>query len=216
MQISVIVADDHTLFRKGLISLLSSSGDIVVTGEASNGNELLECISSKKADVILLDISMPGMDGYEVLQDLAKQNHAIRSIVISMHDGEPFIIRAIEAGACGFLSKDSHPDEIIHAIKDVVTGGFHFSERTNQAMIHRLAKKAHSIRNLPAEQVTFSDRETSILTLLCQGETSESIGKKLFISPRTVDGIRSKMIQKAGVKNVIGLCAYAIKYGIVD
>ncbi len=215
--ISLVMADDHAMFRSGVIALLKAYKDLVVVGEASDGKELLDLLAViKQPDVLLLDLSMPNMGGYAVLQALKKQNSSIKTIVISMHDEEHFITKAIEDGACGFLSKSAEPDEIQMAVHSVMENGFYFNEKTNLAMIHNMVSKKNLIPVFNNITVTFSDKEKMVLQLLARELTSTEISERLNISERTIEGMRGTMIKKTGVRNVVGLILFAMRNKIIE
>lgn len=215
--ISLVMADDHAMFRGTVISLLKSYQDLVVVGEANDGKELLELLAViKQPDVLLLDLSMPNMGGFAVLQALKKQSSTIRTIVISMHDEDHFITQAIEDGACGFLSKSAEPDEIQMAVHSVMENGFYFNEKTNLAMIHGMVSKKNLIPVFSNTSVTFSDKEKMVLQLLARELTSTEISERLSLSERTVEGLRSNMIKKTGVRNVVGLILFAVRNKVIE
>ncbi len=215
--ISLVMADDHAMFRSGVIALLKMYKDLVVVGEASDGKELLDLLAViKQPDVLLLDLSMPNMGGFAVLEVLKKQSSTIKTIVISMHDEDHFITKAIEDGACGFLSKSAEPDEIQMAVHSVMENGFYFNDKTNLAMIHNMVSKKKLVPVFNNTSVTFSDKEKMVLQLLARELTSTEISNQLNLSERTIEGLRSAMIKKTGVRNVVGLILFAVRNKVIE
>lgn len=216
MAIRVIVADDHKLFRQGLINLLNGFNDIEVIGEAANGSELLEMLNHRKPDAILLDIQMPVMDGMQALKQIPKSNASPYVIVLSMWDGNRDIYDAIEAGAVGYLHKNAEPEEIELALKSVVKSGFYFNERTNKAMLQRMINKDSIKPTFEATPKDLTDIEREVLIFLCKELTSQEIADKINLSKRGVDSVRERLFEKTGCKNVAGLALFAAKHKLID
>lgn len=216
MAIRVIVADDHKLFRQGLINLLNGFNDIEVIGEAANGSELLEMLNHRKPDVILLDIQMPVMDGMQALKQIPKKHALPFVIVLSMLDGNRDIFDAIEAGAVGYLHKNAEPEEIELALKSVVKSGFYFNERTNKAMLQRMINKDSIKPTFEATPKDLTDIEREVLIFLCKELTSQEIADKINLSKRGVDSVRERLFEKTGCKNVAGLALFAAKHKLID
>lgn len=215
--ISFVMADDHAMFRSSVLALLRGYKDLVLVGEASDGKELLELLSTiKQPDVLLLDLSMPNIGGFAVLEKLKKQSSSIKTIIISMHDEDHFITKAIEDGACGFLSKSAEPDEIQMAMHSVMENGFYFNEKTNLAMIHSMVSKKKLVPVFHNTSVIFSDKEKMVLQLLARELTSTEISEAVNISERTIEGMRGNMIRKTGVRNVVGLILFAVRNKVIE
>jgi DNA-binding NarL/FixJ family response regulator len=215
--IKVILTDDHKLFRSGIKSLLHSFDDFQVIAEAGNGKELLDILSqgNEPPDVILLDLEMPVMDGMETLKNLKIQYPEVKCVVLSMHDDEKFIIHMMELGARGYLLKNAEPEDIDQAIRSVAQTGYHFSDKISRIMLQGLVKKEKvepSFQNKEA----LSDREVEVLRLICEELTAAEIAERLFISARTVEGHRNKLMEKTGAKNIAGLVVYAMKEGLYE
>lgn len=214
--IKIAIADDHELFRKGIKNILQEYTKFTIIFEADNGRTLLEKIkcSHEMPDVVLLDIRMPIMDGFETAETLIKNFPSIKIIVLSMHDGARHIIRMIELGANGYLFKNAHPQEVIKSIELVLENDYYFNSKINtllQKVIRYKGKKSGD-REIP---VVITKREQEVLELICKQNTNNEIAKILFLSSRTIEGHRKNLITKLGVKNIAGLVVYAIKEELV-
>lgn len=212
----VLVADDHKLFRSGLISMLKEHEEIEVACEAENGAEALKLAASTHPDVMLLDLDMPVMTGYDVLKELKKVNSPVKCIVISMHASDEFMVRAVTAGACGFIAKNAEPSEIVIAIESVNRNHFYFNENINNAMLKSLVKGKRIEPTFNAVDVSFSEKDIQILQKMVDGYTNAEIASQLYISLRTVENLRWNMMRKVGVNNVVGLIVYAIKHNLIN
>jgi two-component system, NarL family, response regulator DegU len=214
--IKLALVDDHNLFRKGLISMMSGIEDFEVIIEATNGKEFLENPLLNQVDLVLLDIEMPELDGIKVTEALRKSgNNEIKIIIISMHDEDQFVLHLMETGANGYLLKDSDPDEVETAIRKCIETGNYFSDFLSSIMLKKMKMKPIQNKKIFNYKTDLSVRELEILTLICSGITTNEIGKRIHISPRTVEGHRLRIIEKLGVKNTAGLVAYAIKNNLV-
>lgn len=215
--IRIAIADDELLFRKGLTRIIHEFGGMQVTSEAANGKELLLQFShwqKEPPDVLLLDISMPEMDGMTVFPKIHQQFPLLKIVMLSVFSDDRHIITMIEAGANGYLVKNSEPDEVKRAIETVIKHDYYFNDLTLRAMQKSLQKKKNrSAMAVPAELTT---REREVLELICREHTAVEIGQQLFISERTVEGHRNHLLLKTGAKNTAGLVVYAVKNGIVD
>lgn len=212
--ISYIIADDHRIFRQGLKAALTDDHELECIGEAGNGLELLEALTVREADVVLLDFQMPKMDGFEVLKILKTQYPSIKVIVITMFDDEHHILSMMEAGANGYLLKDADPEEIKDAVHCVCNNGYYFTDLVNTTLLNKVIQQHKDARGGKPE-VRLNDREVAVLQLICQELTAVEIGQKIFLSARTIEGIRSNLLEKIGVKNTAGLVIFALKNGLV-
>jgi len=212
--ISYVIADDHKIFRQGLKVALTVDRNLKCTGEAAHGKELLDLLKTKKADVVLLDLKMPEMDGLDTLKRIKTDHPLLKVIVLTMFDDEHFVLHMMEAGANGYLLKNTEPDEIMDAIHSVIDNEYYFNDLVNNTLIRKLVAGKRAPRFKP--DVVLSEKEIEILQLICQEYTAAEIGKKIFLSPRTVEGMRSAMLEKVGVRNTAGLVMYAVKNGIVS
>jgi len=206
---NIIIVDDHALFRIGLITLLSDLEEIGTIYEASNGKIYLNMIDDIDVDIVLMDISMPEMDGIEAtMKSLIKQPD-LKIIALSMFSDEEYYFKMINAGVKGFLIKDSTIDEVREAIRIVAKGGNYFS----QEILYKMIKNGSELSK--AEE-TLSERETEILSLICQGFSNQEIAEKLFLSKRTIDKHRANILDKTNCHNTASLVVYAIKWGLVE
>ncbi len=215
-QIKLVVADDHNLFRKGIIGLLHTIPDFDVLGEAANGQELLDLLQTVKPDIALMDLQMPVMDGIVATEQMQILFPEVKIIIVSMHEEDRFIIHLLEKGVNGYLLKDSEGGEVEKAIRRVMADGYYYSDFVSKALHRKVVAK------LPTKQPNFnsklqiSTREIEVLRLLCEGLSTLEIGQKLFVSPRTIEGHRLRLLEKTGTKNTAGLVAYTFKNDILD
>lgn len=207
MNIQLVIADDHALFRKGLAELIKKYDDIDVVREVSDGIELIELLEQEVyINVILLDMTMPRMDGIQVLKKLPQTNSGCKAIVLSMHDDGNYITQCAQLGAFGYLLKNTDEGELIKAIRHVHSGRKYFSPEISERMINFMS--SHEIgTNI------FSNKESEILAFLSEGLTSKEIASKLYISTRTVETHRANMLAKMEVKNTAELIAKATEFG---
>jgi DNA-binding NarL/FixJ family response regulator len=212
--IKLIIADDHEIFRDGFKLMLSKFPEIKLVGEAANGRELLELIQKENPDVILTDIKMPVMDGIEATKKIIELYPEKGIIGLSMYDDDELIIEMLEAGAKGYLIKNAGKEQIIEAIKTVYNDEPYYCRTTSNKLTQMIAKSRFNPYKKTAK-AEFSEREKEIIGCICDEMTNKEIGDKLFISVRTVEGHRLKILEKMNVKNTVGLVVYAIKNGIV-
>lgn len=213
MKTKIVIADDHKMFRAGLASIISGLENVEIVAEAENGAEALRLAKEHMPDILLLDINMPFLNGFEVLAEIEKQELAIKTIIISMHDDDEHIVQALSAGAQGYLCKTAEPEEVQKAIDELAKGNVYFNERTNSAMLNSLMykKKAAAVVN----HESLSEKEMKILQLLAEGMSNEEIASTIFASTRTIENIRYGLMKKVGVNNGLGLIVYAIKNQLV-
>lgn len=212
-KINIVVADDHKLFRKGIIALLSDFDFIGEIDEASNGLELIELLEKMeiRPDVILLDLRMPVMDGVEAQQKIRKLYPNIKVIILTMADDEQYILHLINEGVNGYLLKNADPDEVEFAIQKVVERDFYFSEDISKLVMKGLVRKdKHDM----AAVLDLNGREIEILKLICKEFTAAEIADQLNLSVRTIEGYRQKLMDKSGAKNMAGLVVFAIKHNL--
>lgn len=213
-KIRYLIADDHKIFRQGVIFSLSDFENLESVGEAENGREVIDLIPDSRPDVILMDLRMPEMDGIEATQYIHQHHPDIRVLVLSMYDDEKFVVHLMENGAAGYLLKNAEPDEIKTAIESAFSNGYYFTDMINRAMLKKIVTHKQfkpSFNN----DIRLTDREMEVLQLICEEYTAPEIAQMIYLSPRTVEGIRSKLIEKIGVKNVAGLVMYAVRNGLV-
>lgn len=215
-QIKLVVADDHTLFRKGLISLLQTISDFDVLGEAANGQELLDLLQTTKPDIALMDLQMPIMDGIVATEQMQILFPEVKIIIVSMHNEDRFIIHLLEKGVNGYLLKDSEEGEVEKAIRRVMADGYYYSDFVSKALHRKVVAKLPTKQPIFNSKLQISAREIEVLQLLCEGLSTIDIGEKMCVSPRTVEGHRLRLLEKTGTKNTAGLVAYAFKNDILD
>lgn len=212
-KILVGVADDHTLLRKALARLISSFENYAVLFEADNGKDVKDKISRHIIpDIILLDVNMPDMDGYETAKWIYKNYPQIKILALSMFTDESIIIRMLRLGAKGYILKNAEPEELKLALDSVMTKDFYLSEYISGKVISGL----HKDIDLPEEPVQLNDKEREFLQWACSEMTYKDIAVKMFVSPRTVDDYRNALFEKLKVKSRIGLVLYAIRHGMVE
>ena len=212
--IKVAIADDHALFRTGVKTSLSHRKDIQMVAEAENGMQLLNLLKHVKPDVILLDIHMPIMDGYTTLPEIKKLYPEMKVIMLSMNNDPSIITKMMEVGANSYLTKESDSEMIYDAIRACFEQEYYFNDLTNKAMLSGLRTKK-PMEMAPAE-VHLTDKEITILKLMCEEKSTKEIAELVDLSPRTVEAIRDKLKTKTGVKSMAGLVMYAVKAGIVE
>jgi DNA-binding NarL/FixJ family response regulator len=211
--IKVAIADDHHLFRTGVRTSLSAYRDIQMVAEAENGMQLLNLLRHIRPDVVLLDIQMPIMDGLSTLPEIKKLYPEVKVIMLSMHNDHSMISRMMELGANSYLTKESDSETIYQAIKTCYEDEFFFNDLTNKALLNRLRTR-NDVKDSELE-APLSDKEKTILKLMCEEKSTKEIAELVDISPRTVEAIRDKLKVKTGAKSMAGLVMYAVKVGIV-
>ncbi|MFZ2338734.1 MAG: response regulator transcription factor [Bacteroidales bacterium] len=210
-KIRIIITDDHQLFRNGLRILLNAFPEFEVTGEASNGEEFLKLIRDTCADVALMDINMPEMDGIEATRKALKICPELDIIALSMYGEEEYYYKMVDAGAKGFVLKDSDISEVKEAILTVNKGGSYFSQ---ELLYHVIQKIKH--RENESKSANLSKREKEILLKICEGLSNQEIAENLFISKRTVDKHRANLLGKTNSKNTASLILFAIRHKLIE
>lgn len=212
---NLALVDDHVLLRNGLAELVRNLGYTVLF-EADNGNACMNKLanSPELPELILLDINMPIMDGYETAQKIRLQYPDIKILALSMYDHENAIIRMLKSGARGYILKDADPFELKNAITDVLSKGFYYSELISGKLLHAI----HNMNDeggMMQNGLQLNNREIDFLKYTCSELTYKEIAEKMFVSPRTIDGYRDALFEKLGLKTRVGLVMYAIKNGVV-
>lgn len=213
--IRIGLADDHLLFREGIKAIFQDEEYMEICLEASNGEEFMTSLRNTiiKPEVVLLDIRMPVLDGYETAKKLLEEYPEMKIIILTMHEEERHIIRMIELGVNGYLMKNASPEEVIDCIRCVMEYDYYFNNKITNIMRKVMMYKGK--RNMDHLTYDLSEREKEVLALICQEYTAKEIGEKLFISFRTVEGHRKKLLSKLNVRNTAGLVVFAIKNEIV-
>jgi DNA-binding NarL/FixJ family response regulator len=213
-EIKVAIADDHKIFRKGVILSLRHFPNIKFVLEAENGEELLNNIVAAQPDVVLMDLRMPIKDGIEATKYISKHYPHIAVLVLTMHEDDKFVTHLMENGANGYLLKSTDPAEIKKAIVEVAAKGYYLNNFVNRILLKRAHSKARSIPSLNSS-IEVSDKERDVLRYICMEFTSQEIGDKMEISARTVESIKERLMERFGVKNTAGLVFFAVKNELV-
>ena len=213
--IKIAIADDYKIFREGLKVGFSTDENLEVIMEADNGEDLLKALETITPDVIIMDLKMPIMDGMEATKAVRKKYPNIKVLVVTMYDDDKFIIHLMENGANGYLLKNTEPDEIRKSIYSVHENGYYFNDVVNKALLKKLVLK-NNLKPSFNQNVELTERELEVLKLICEEKTAAEIAKDIFLSPRSVEGIRQRLIEKIGVRNTAGLVMFAVKNNMVD
>ncbi|MCG8698958.1 MAG: response regulator transcription factor [Bacteroidales bacterium] len=210
----VFLVDDHQMFREGISYVIEKSESFVLIGQASNGQEFHDKIKENVPDIVLMDISMPVMDGIEATRLVMDEYPEVKVIALSMYGEEQYYFKMVEAGAKGFVLKESGKQQLLEALTEVSSGGSYFSQELLCKIISRF-----NVQNLDQSSkrvdVSFTRRELEVLQLVCSGLTNMEIAEKLFLSPKTVEGHKSKLLSKTGARNTASLVIYAIKNELI-
>jgi DNA-binding NarL/FixJ family response regulator len=213
--IKIAIADDYKIYRDGLKVGLSADENLEVIFEADNGEDLMKGLETISPDVIIMDLKMPIMDGMEATKEVRKKYPSIKVLVVTMYDDDKFIIHLMENGANGYLLKNTEPDEIRKSIYSVHENGYYFNDVVNKALLKKLVLK-NNLKPSFNQNVELTERELEVLKLICEEKTAAEIAKEIFLSPRSVEGIRQRLIEKVGVRNTAGLVMFAVKNNMVD
>ncbi|RZL45609.1 MAG: response regulator transcription factor [Pedobacter sp.] len=215
--ISVIIADDHVLYRAGVKTALSAKKDIKVIAEADNGMHLLNILKNVPVDVILLDIQMPIMDGIAALPEIKKISPQTKVIMLTFMEDNSMITKLMELGANSYLAKTSDSEIIYEAIKTCFNQEYYFNSMTNKALLTNLKQRnVAPPQHMISQEVMLNDKETTILRLMCEEKSTKEIADIVELSPRTVEAIRDKLKVKTGAKSTAGLIMYAVKHKIIE
>jgi DNA-binding NarL/FixJ family response regulator len=213
--INVAIADDHKIFRKGVILSLRPYTNIKFVLEAENGDELLAGIPSAKPDVVLMDLRMPQKDGIETTKILSTQYPEIHVLILSMYEDERFVYHMMENGAHGYLLKSAEPQELRRAIMDVYEKGYYLNNFVNKILLKRSHARQKVVPSLNQE-ITLNDKEREVLKLICMEFTAQEIAHKMDISPRTVEAVKNRLMERFGCKNTAGLVFFAVKNNLIE
>jgi DNA-binding NarL/FixJ family response regulator len=210
--IKVLLADDHSIVRAGLRRLIEESGDMEVIAEAADGREALRSVEKEMPDVVVVDISMPGLDGLEVISRLNALHPKLPVLVLTMHEEGQYVVRAIEAGAMGYITKQSAPEQLVNAIRKVLGGSRYLTDEAAEALALRIAKGKQGQTALDA----LSMRELQVLRRLAMGNTNREVASMYGISIKTVDTYRSRLLKKLDLRNNAELSRFAIQNRLID
>jgi DNA-binding NarL/FixJ family response regulator len=208
--IHVLVADDHKLFRDGLVATLKHIRSVGLIHQASNGREVLEILKTKNCHIVFMDINMPLMDGVEVTRKISASHHAVKVIALSMHDDQKYVVEMYDAGASGYLLKDTDRQELTEAIEIVMSGRNYYSPSISGKLVDQAIIRS---KNTIPSNDALTDREIIVLQYIYQEFTNKEIAEKMNISEKTVENFRSALMNKTGAKNVASLVKYAIRHG---
>jgi len=214
MPINVVLADDHTIVRDGLRALLEANPEIMVVGDAANGLQAVSQVRELQPDVVIMDISMPEMNGIDATRQILATSPQVRVIILSMLGTADHVFHALQAGVRGFLLKESAGREVMEAVQAVYAGEMYFSRPITQTLINDYMQARVDAQTDSLESLSL--RENEILCLVVEGKTSAEIGNSLHLSPKTVESYRSRMMQKLGVSDLPGLVKFAIKHGLIS
>ena len=209
--IRVLLADDHAIVRAGLREILTDAGDITVAGEAASGQEVMACIRGGDYDVAVLDMSMPGRSGIELIRQVKDAKPKLRILVLTMHSEEQYAVRALKAGASGFLTKEAAADQLVAAIRRIAAGGAYVSPETAERLVLDAGPHAAA-----APHTLLSDREFQVLQMIAGGRTVGEIAKTLSLSVKTVSTHKTRMLNKMGLANQAELIRYALEHKLLD
>lgn len=209
--IRVLLADDHAIVRAGLREVLTDTGDIEVAGEATNGQEVLALIRGRDFDVAVLDMSMPGRSGLDLIKLVRAEKPKLRILILSMHSEQQYAVRAVKAGASGYLTKDSAADELVAAIRRIAAGGAYVSPETAERLVLDSSPGAET-----APHTLLSDREFQVLQMIAGGKSITEIAQQLSISVKTVSTHKTRLMEKMGITNQAELIRYALENNIIN
>lgn len=212
--IRLVIADDHEIFRDGLALMLSKQQNIELIGQAENGKQLLSLVRELQPDVVMTDVKMPVMDGIEATRSLLAENPDLQIIALSMFDEENLIVDMLEAGAKGYLLKNADKQEILDAIHSAYEGKPYYCHHTTSKLASMISKSRFNPYK-KRDPLVFTDREKEIIRLICQQLTAQEIADKVFLSKRTVEGHRTRILEKMNVKNTAGVVIYALRHRLV-
>jgi DNA-binding NarL/FixJ family response regulator len=209
--IKVLIADDHPVVRQGLLQILSATDDILVAGEATSGHEVLERAQCAECDVVILDLSMPGIDGLDVLKQLKRERPRLPVLILTMHAEDQFAIRALKAGASGYLTKESAPAQLVGAVRRVFGGGRYISAQLAERLADHLGPE-----NERFGHEKLSDREYHVLRLIAAGRSTREISADLSLSVKTISTYRARIFEKMQMKTPAELAAYVVRNRLTD
>lgn len=209
--IKILIADDHAIVREGLKQIVADTSDMIVTAEASDGHEVLALISQDNYDVVVLDMAMPGLTGLDILKQIKRETPKLPVLILSVHPEDQYAVRALKAGASGYLTKERAPDELITAIRKVSMGGKYITSSLAEKLAFEL-----EVDTEKTPHKTLSDREFQVMCMIAKGRKIKNIAEELFLSPKTVSTYRSRILEKMKMKSNEELTHYAINNHLID
>jgi DNA-binding NarL/FixJ family response regulator len=214
-KVRIVIAEDHTILREGLKSLLSSNPDFEIIGEAEDGREAIRCVEKFKPDLILMDLSMPRMNGMDAIKEIKKRFSETKILVLTVHKTEEYILATLKSGADGYILKDSTHAELVLAVKNVSSGKHYISPGISEKVIEGYLEGKKTLKRKSSWE-TLTQREREILKLIAEGYKNKEIGDYLCISPKTVEKHRANLMEKLDLHNVQALTTFAIEKGLVS
>lgn len=216
--IRVLLADDHNLVRAGIKSLLEDSNNVIVVGEAANGRDAVVLTGQLSPDIVFLDIAMPELNGLEAAARIKKEYPSVRTVILSMHTDEEYVIQALKSGASGYLLKDSAPGELRLTVDTIMKGEIYVSPSISRDVINEyLSRQKRSMQSEEIElnKEILTSRQKEVLQLIAEGNSTKEIAGKLFVSVKTVETHRAHIMEKLGIYDIAGLVKYAIRVGLI-
>ena len=214
-KVRIVLAEDHTILREGLRALLSSDSIFEIVGEAEDGREAVRCVERLSPDLLLMDLSMPRMSGMEAISEIKKRHPETRIIALTVHKTEEYLLTTLKAGADGYVLKDATHDELVLAIKHVMTGKSYLSPSVSEKVIEGYLEGREGVESVSAWK-TLSQREREVLKLIAEGYKNKEIAKDLCISLKTVEKHRANLMKKLDLHNAAALTVYAMEKGLVN
>jgi len=215
--IKILIVDDHEVVRDGLKNILLSLNNVAIAGEAANGEDAISMYDSLKPDLVIMDISMPGMNGIEATRIIKENDLNAKILILTMHDNQEYLNQIIRSGAKGFVLKNTDKEELLDAVKTVASGENFFSKDISKLIIENYIRSAKDTdKNEGYKEVPLTKREIEILKYIAEGNSNQEIANKLYISYNTVDTHRKNIMHKLSIKNTAGLVRYAIEKGLIS
>jgi DNA-binding NarL/FixJ family response regulator len=215
--IKILIVDDHEVVRDGLKNILLSLNNVAIAGEAANGEDAIAFYESNKPDLVIMDISMPGMNGIEATRIIKENDPNAKILILTMHDNQEYLNQIIRSGAKGFVLKNTDKEELLDAVKTVAGGENFFSKDISKLIIENYIRSAKDTdKNEGYKEVPLTKREIEILKYIAEGNSNQEIANKLYISYNTVDTHRKNIMHKLSIKNTAGLVRYAIEKGLIN